>query len=382
MPRAEDSPRDNASTNGQNLQQSGKLEALGEQAIVTDVVMKRLSASSTGLSKIGDDCAEIELPSPGHVLLATTDPCPKPVVFEVEDRDFWHYGRLTVLVNVSDLAAMGGKPIGILVSTVMPSSMTVGDYQRFVDGLTEAADEWQCPILGGNIKDGPEFTATGTALGSVRADRVLRRTGARPGDKICVIGNMGLFWAAVLERLASERIQLSEPSAARLEEALYRPIPRIREGQILAESGLVTSCMDASDGVGACVAALADSNGLDAILDLDHLMPEQAVLEVAEQLKVDPAKLALAWGNWELVCTVPDLAAGALINLSRLHNFPLKVVGEMRNGSGIVKMSTSLDRAVTNLASERFSKTSYFTHGIRSYMDWLLTVPLTREGDK
>ena len=379
--RQADPSRARTIRHGAKLRPSEKLGALGEQTILTDLILTRLAASKGGVGDIGDDCAEIQLPPAGHVLLATTDPCPTPLVFEIEDNDFSHYGRMTMLVNVSDLAAMGGKPIGILVSTVMPNNMTVKDYRRFLDGLAEAADEWQCPILGGNVKDGPEFTATGTALASVRADLILRRFGANAGDKICVVGNMGLFWAAVLERLATERIALSKSSAAKLKQALYRPVPRIREAQILAESGIISSCMDASDGIGTSLAKLAHVNGLDAILDLDSLVPEEPAIEVAERLKIEPIRLALAWGNWELVCTVPKGAADTAVRLSRVHEFPLKVVGEMTSGSGFVRISSNLRQTVTSFASERFSNTSYFTHGIRSYVDWLLNAPLTKDAE-
>lgn len=364
-----------------NLRPTEKLGVLGEQAILTNLILTRLAASKGGVGDIGDDCTAIPLPPADHVLLATTDPCPTPLVFEVADKDFIHYGRMTMLVNVSDLAAMGGKPIGILVSTVMPNDMAVRDYQRFLDGLTEAADEWHCPILGGNIKDGPEFTATGTAIGSVPADLILRRTGAKPGDKICVVGHMGLFWAAVLERLETRRIRVSESSAGKLKQALYRPIARTREAQILAQAGVVSSCIDASDGVGASLAKLADTNGLDAIVDTDRLVPDEPAVEVAEQLDIQPIRLALAWGNWELVCTVPDAAVDAAVRLSKMHGFPLTVVGEMIEGTGRVRMSSNRGQTMTSFASERFSCTSYFTHGIKSYVDWLLNAPLTKDAE-
>lgn len=375
------SSADNSIGSDANFRPNEKLGGLGEQAILSKLILTKLAASKGGVGDIGDDCTAIRLPPADHVLLATTDPCPTPLVFEIEDTDFIHYGRMTMLVNLSDLAAMGGRPIGILVSTIMPNDMTVGDYQRFLDGLVEAADEWQCPILGGNVKDGPEFTATGTAIGSVQADLILRRTGARPGDKICVIGHMGLFWAAALERLSSRRIRVSESSAEQLKHALYRPIPRNREAQILAQAGVVSSCTDASDGVGASLAKLADANGLDAIVDADRLVPDEPAVEVAEQLDIEPIRLALAWGNWELVCTVPAAAVDEAVRLSKVHEFPLKVVGEMIEGSGRVRMSSNLRQTMTTFASERFSGTSYFTYGIQSYVDWLVNAPLTKDAE-
>jgi thiamine-monophosphate kinase len=358
---------------------TSKLGDLGEDAILSDIILPRLSLTDAGVGDIGDDCTEIRRPGDGTVILATTDPCPMPLVFELEDPDFAHYGRMTMVVNVSDIAAMGGAPIGILISTVMPNSMTVHDYQRFLHGLSEAADGWSCPVLGGNIKDGPEFTATGTAIGSVRADRILRRSGGRDADKICVVGNMGLFWAAVLQKLKGRTRAVSASSADQLDEALYRPMPRIREAQILSDSALVTSCIDASDGVGAALAKLARINDLDAIVDPASLMPEQAAIEVAESLELDPVKLSLSWGNWELVLTVPSGGVSELAELSRTHDFPFTVVGEMRRGTGRVCLSTDPRRSVMGFASERFSRTSYFTYGIESYVDWLLNAPLVAE---
>src|ERR1017187_9544218 len=121
-------------SNSQEEQQSQVLGTLGERTILSDIIMPRIALGEAGADGIGDDCAEIAVPPAGHTILATTDPCPSPVAFVLGDHDYWHYGRMTVLINVSDLAAMGAKPIGILVSTVMPNDMLINDYQRFLDG--------------------------------------------------------------------------------------------------------------------------------------------------------------------------------------------------------------------------------------------------------
>jgi thiamine-monophosphate kinase len=360
------------------------LDELGERSILHNLIAPRLSTSKSGLHGIGDDCAELESPPAGHKLLVTTDPCPTPIVFEIADKDYWHYGRMTVLINVSDLAAMGARPNGIVVSTVMPSDMLVADYQRFLDGLVEAADEWACPVVGGNIKDGPGFTATGTAFGSAPATHIMRRTGARPGDIVCVAGRMGLFWAAVFRQLYPQwRRPLPTDQEHDLDQALRRPVARLREGQILAASGLVTCCMDASDGVAGCLNELAVRNGTDIVIHDDLLVPEPCVSAAAAQVGVDPRKLMLSWGNWELVFTVPQNRFDDLHDLAQANNLPIAAVGEMRQGPGSVLLTRNGELApLVNLASERFSRTSYFTHGIGAYADWLMQSPLTELGDK
>jgi len=356
------------------------LGTLGERSILTNILIPRLAGSNAGSQAIGDDCAELLSPDPGYAFLATTDPCPTPVVFDLEDRDYWHYGRMTILINVSDLAAMGAVPQGILISTVMPNEMRVADYQRYLDGLIEAAAEWGCPIVGGNIKDGPEFTSTGTAFGTAPVTNIMRRTGARVGDVVCVAGRMGLFWAAVLQRLSHRDLRISPQSSADLKEALYRPIARLKEGLILADSGLVTACMDSSDGVGACLVELADKNCVDVTLDVDGLIPEQSVREVADELAIDPRKLLLAWGNWELVFTVAPDNLDALVDLAVSHDLPIAQIGRLSEGEGHVWLTEGLRRRpVNNFASERFTSLSYFTHGLKSYMQWLIEAPLTSE---
>src|SRR5436309_761620 len=108
------------------------LRDLGERRIVKELIAPRFPQSEDQMMGIGDDCAVIPMCSPDQVLVMTTDPCPTPVVCLIEREDYYHYGRLTALINVSDLAAMGAKPIGLLISTIMPEDMRVADYERFL----------------------------------------------------------------------------------------------------------------------------------------------------------------------------------------------------------------------------------------------------------
>jgi thiamine-monophosphate kinase len=356
---------------------AARLDQLGERAILQDLVLPRFSRFRSAETGIGDDCAEIEEPPPGHVLVMTTDPCPRPLVFDVADRDYWHYGWMTMLINVSDLAAMGAQPVGIVVSTVMPNDMPVSDYERFLDGLVAGAEEWGCPVLGGNIKDGDSFTATGTAIGSVRKDRVMRRVGAAPGHLIYVIGEMGLFWAALLGHLFPDRLSVTGRASRRLRDALHRPVARLREGRVLGDAGVVSACMDASDGVSGCLRELAVRNSVDFVLDGAALTPSDPVAQVADALGVDPRRLLLSWGNWELVITVPPDRSAEFQRLALRHGIQHQFIGQVAEGTGYVLLyEDGRARRLTNFASERFSPTSYFTHGIESYAQWLLHEPL------
>lgn len=356
------------------------LRDLGEGRIVRELIAPRFPNQTPGATGIGDDCAVLPAPPPGEVLVLTTDPCPVPVVCLVEAWDYYHLGRMTSVVNLSDLAAMGARPLCLLVSTVMPEDMLVADYERFLDGLAEACREWACPVLGGNIKDAPaggEFTATATAVGAVRQDRVLRRTGARPGDRVCVVGEMGRFWAAVLTRLRPE-LQLPGDVRDAVDEALYRPIARVREGLVLSATDGVSSTMDASDGVSACLSEIAHVNGVDIVLDAGALCGHPAVSRVAEAAGVDVRKLLLSWGNWELVTTVRPGSVPAVRAALAPLGTSVTEVGEVTAGSGLVwvRQETGTER-LNNFASERFSRTSLFSHGLEAYWTFLRDTPLT-----
>lgn len=356
------------------------LRDLGEKRIVMELIAPRFPKVKGHIVDIGDDCAVIPSPPSDHVLVMTTDPCPIPVVCLVETHDFYHYGRLTVLINVSDLAAMGAKPIGLLVSSVMPEEMKVTDYEKFLDGIADASTEWSCPVVGGNIKDGSPFTSTGSALGTVKKDLVMRRSGARLGDKVCVVGEMGLFWAAVLVRLS--KLSLDVVHQGILNNALYKPTAKIKEGIALAGTKQVTACMDSSDGITSCLHEIALVNRVDFVIDTTSLQPHPAVCKVAELAGIDARKLMLSWGGWELVCTVNKEAVKEIDHLMESLGTTFSVIGEVREGTGQVWVKEKKQVGlIANLASERFSATSTFTHGLDSYLNLLRSEPLISHYD-
>ncbi|MCE5197370.1 MAG: thiamine-phosphate kinase [Armatimonadota bacterium] len=352
------------------------LRDLGERRIVQELIIPRFPALADHIVAIGDDAVVLP-PVPGdQAIVLTTDPCPTPVVCLIEQPDMFHYGWMTMLINVSDLAAMGARPTGLLVSTVMPETMLCRDYMRFLDGLEEASKIWECPVLGGNIKDGSTFTATGTAIGMVKPEHAMRRNNAKPGDLVCVIGEMGLFFAAIISHLY--KIQLDKQDTEAITAALHRPMAKLSEGIAMAESGLVTACMDSSDGVGGCLYELATANSVDIIIAGISLRSNRTVERVAKSAMIDPRKLMLAWGSWELVCTIRPDALSTLQKLMLPFGTTISAIGEVQHGTGKVWFEENEQtRELTNFASERFSATSMFTYGLDAYMEWFLSEPLT-----
>src|SRR5262249_34178470 len=263
-----------------------RLIDLGEQKILSSIVFPSIARSAAGSAGLGDRFAlfQVQGAPEGTALVATIDPCPLPLIFELFDPDYWHYGWMTAVINLSDLAAMGADPAGILISTVMPNEMSAHDYGRFWDGLIEASDKWHCKVLGGNVKDGSEFSAEGAAFGWCTKSSVLQRTGSAEGDLVYVVGDMGHFWSSILYKLRASDLDLTEEESEQVCLALSRPVPRVQEGKALAASGLVTACMDASDGVLGALIELGRVNQLD--VDLIELEPSSLVRKVSSRLGV------------------------------------------------------------------------------------------------
>lgn len=329
---------------------------------------------------VGDDCAALRPPS-GELIVVTTDPCPQPVISLLEKvegnaTDRWYDGWFSMIINLSDLASMGARPLGILLCIEAKEDMPVADIERFYEGVKAASNAFDCPILGGNIKDAKRFNCVGTALGAVHPERILRRDAARPDELVVVLGEMGRFWAGVVHKL--ESIPMPNDESETLMENLKKPRPRIAEGLILAEKGLVRCAMDSSDGLTACFYELARAgHRIEVHIDLSNVEPDPLVAKVAAAADIDVRKLMLSWGNWELVCTVASNKLERLRETMAEVGCPVAVVGFIHEGAGSVLFHDKTGTGLLNyIASERFTKRSYFSHGLQNYLETMRHQPI------
>jgi thiamine-monophosphate kinase len=191
---------------------------------------------------IGDDCAILRVAA-GHQLLVTTDLCVENVHF----RRQWHppasVGHRCLMRGLSDIAAMGGEPLACFLSLGLPARLSQKWVDGFLQGLLRLAGRFAVPLAGGDISAAPAITADIVVAGQVPSGRALLRSGARPGDRIYVTGELGGS-AAVLQRLyAGERIR-----PARSNRHFY-PLPRLEAGSWLRRNRLATAMIDLSDGL-------------------------------------------------------------------------------------------------------------------------------------
>jgi thiamine-monophosphate kinase len=353
------------------------LANLGERELLNEIRKRFPTVEKDPLILgVGDDCAALSL-KPGEIMVVTTDPCPTPVINLLENRqDYWHEGWFSMIINLSDLASMGATPLGFLMAVEAEEGMPLKKLERFFTGVRQAADTFQCPVIGGNVKDGPRFHCVGTALGAVQAERILRRDAAESGELMVVLGDMGHFWAGVIHYL--ENIPLRSIEREFLMGNLKRPLPRVKEGMALVQNGLSRCAMDSSDGLVACFYEIArTSQGVDVHLDFSQVQPHPLVLRVAGKAKIDVRKLMLAWGDWQLVCTVRKEKLSILKKIMKGLECPVSVVGHLEPGTGQVWYHDGKGTGrLSFVASERFTPHSYFSHGLASYLKIMRQTPL------
>lgn len=225
-----------------------------------DVVRAMLARYGVHASGVGDDAAEIPIPA-GESAVVSTDVAVENVHFRRDWMTAEQIAARATTAALSDLAAMAATPRAVVVAVTLPESWR-GDAGAIAAGVARAASTVGASVVGGDVSDGPVLSLAVTVIGS--AVRVLRRSGARPGDAVWVTGALGGPAAALRALLAG-----AAPAPALLER-FASPVVRWREGQWLAAHG-ATAAIDVSDGIAADVAHLAAASGVRIVLDLDQL---------------------------------------------------------------------------------------------------------------
>ncbi len=278
---------------------------------------------------VGDDCALLQ-PTPGHQLAISSD-------MLVAGRHFFPdvspaaLGHKALAVNLSDLAAMGARPLGFTLALALPQ---VDDawLGQLAQGLFQLADAHHCPLVGGDTTRGP-LNLCITVFGEVQPGLSLRRSAALPGDDIYVSGELGGACLALtgLEEPDALPPGLDGHTLTRLRERLERPLPRVALG--LALAGVAHAAIDISDGLAGDLGHVLRASGVGAELMLDALPQPDAVaaLPAAQRLRC----VLQGGDDYELMFTAPAAARAAVQAAAQRSDTPVRRVGQIVAGSGL-----------------------------------------------
>jgi len=287
-----------------------RLNELGERRLVARIRRAFGGPRDGVLIGIGDDAALVK--APGSLLLSTD--------VLVEDQDFRRalhpprlLGRKALNVNLSDIAAMGGRPLHALVGLAMPGDLEESWLRAFMAGLRGAARASGVALVGGDLSRADKIFISVTVTGEAR--HPVTRSGARPGDRIYVSGTLGdaAMGLQLLEERATRR---RAGGTAALLKAFLDPAPRLVLGAHLARRKLASAMIDVSDGLSVDLAHICEESGVGAEVDLDRVPLSSAL----KRLSPDPLAAALDGGeDFELLFTVRPANAAAVRRLAGKH---------------------------------------------------------------
>ena len=285
----------------------------------------RALATHPGARGLLDDAAVIAPPL-GRELVVTHDMLAAGVHFRADDPPGDIAWKL-LAVNLSDLAAMGARPLGVVMGLGLAGEDAAW-LDAFADGLGRALTRWEVPLLGGDTIGGLERLTLGlTALGTVEPGCALSRGGARAGDALWVSGAIGEAGEGL--RLLDGRRAAGDPAADQRLIARYRrPEPRLALGRALA--GVATACMDVSDGLLLDASRLAAASGCGVRVELAR---------VPMAAGADALTAASAGDDYELLFAGPaglPHGLGGRVPLTRVGVFEAELGLRVINAAGEV----------------------------------------------
>ncbi|MDH5639411.1 MAG: thiamine-phosphate kinase, partial [Nitrospinota bacterium] len=297
---------------------------------------ERSAAKSQVALGIGDDCASI-IPTRGHEVLLSTDTLAEAVHFLRELSKPEEVGAKAIFTSASDIAAMGGKVVGFLLSINL-HEVDRKWLQAFLGGAGKAA--WQCGgrILGGNVSVSASLSFTVTVIGEVKKNHRVDRSGAKPGDLVYVTGYPGES-ALGLDILMSGKKRI-RPAEKKLVQRHTRPTPRLKWGALLAEGRIASSMIDISDGVALDFRRILKASGAGGVINLDGFPISGAVkLSQNGENKTNLLKRMITGGeDYELLFTVNPRKTKKLETLIKEEGIKAHRIGEITAQKGTLEI--------------------------------------------
>lgn len=311
------------------------LSQLGEFSLIERIKARANKLRAPDIvTGIGDDAAVLR-PRAGEDLVVSTDALVEDVHFRFRNQSPATIGRRALLVNLSDLAAMGARPVGFTLAMCAPAKLSVAKVDALIEGLLREAATNQCPLIGGNLSRAQKTTLSVTILGAVPRGKGLLRSAARPGDRIFVTGTVGGAGIA---------LQTAEKNDSALR---HLPTPRVATGRALLRSKYRGACIDLSDGIAADLRHVVEASNVGAEVDPSRLPTPRGFANRCGALGLDPAEVALRAGeDYELLFTMRrawlEGTKSNVAALSKQLGAPVTEIGHIVKAAGIRGLPDSI----------------------------------------
>lgn len=302
-----------------------------------DELIARSFAPLAGPGGLGllDDAALLS-PGPGRDLVLTVDAVVSGVHF-LESDPPGAVGHKALAVNLSDLAAKGAVPTGFLLSLALPEHWDPAWVDGFSQGLGEEAAAGGCPLLGGDTVRTPgPLTISVTALGEVPAGRMVRRTTARPGDRIAVSGSIGDAALGLALQLGPDARWVGRLSAEQrgfLVDRYRHPRARLALAPVLLAHA--RAAMDVSDGLAGDLAKMMRASGTTAVVESSAIPLSAAARHAlgADAMLFD--RIVTGGDDYEILCCVPEDQLAAFVDRAAAAGVPVSPIGRVVQGDGL-----------------------------------------------
>lgn len=307
------------------------LRELGEFGLIEEI--KQGIEVPQGYLGIGDDCAVMPQKS-GMETLVSTDMLIEGTHFLMDDISAYRLGWKSAAVNISDIAAMGGRCTGSFLSFALPKGLGKEWTDEFLRGYKEISSLYRCPLLGGDTTYSPDrLCISVTVTGEAPAGKSVKRSNAAIGDLICVTGNLGDSGCGLKIILEGSG---RDADAEKLIARHYLPMPRVKEGMEIAAAG-ASAMMDISDGIGSDLRHIIEASGVGAEIDTSMIPLSNELKSKCAEYGWDPLELAISGGeDYELLFTISEENAKKI-------DFNHFVIGKIISGDKIIWRGSERD---------------------------------------
>ena len=256
------------------------LKHIGEFGLIDRVKKSVTNSAKSVIISIGDDAAAIAW-NAGKMLLLTSDAFVEGVHFNTAYATFWQIGWKAMAANLSDIAAMGGWPHGATVCLCASGDLAVQSVDELYGGMEAIGSRFGCPIVGGDTLQSPqgELFLSISMIGGVCRSRLKTRGEAKPGDLLCVTGDLGASKAGLV-MLAEEGVR---GAARRPVRRHQEPVPRLLEADVISEFEGVHAMIDISDGLASEINHICRESQVGARISSEQSPAHRTTQEVADR---------------------------------------------------------------------------------------------------